>query len=83
MNSYTISFDFRESLGTHEVEFIDGTARYDELEPILKNMQARCKSSKDDPHVKIRWGIFRTVLISGNIEKCLLAVSTNKIEQDD
>jgi len=83
MNSYTISFDFRESLGTHEGEFIDGTARYDELEPILKNMQARCTSFLDEPHVKIRWGIFRTVLISGNIEKCLLAVSTNKIEQDD
>jgi len=43
-------------------------------------MQARCKSSKDHPHVKIRWGIFRQTLISGDIEKCLLAVADSKFE---
>jgi|13_taG_2_1085334.scaffolds.fasta_scaffold01281_8 hypothetical protein len=83
MSKYTISFDFRESLGSHEGEFIDGTARFEELEPILRNMQARCKSSKDHPHVKIRWGIFRQTLLAGDIEKCLLAVTDGKIEQDD
>ena len=83
MSKYTISFDFRESLGSHEGEFIDGTAKFEELEPILRNMQARCRSSKDDPHVKICWGIFRQTLISGNIEKCLLAVTDDKIEQDN
>ena len=83
MNNYTISFDFRESLGSHEGEFIDGTAKFEELEPILRNMQARCKSSKDTPRVKIRWGIFNKTLISGDIEKCLLAVADDKIEQDD
>ena len=81
MSNYTISFDFRKSLGFYEGEFIDGKAKFEELEPILRNMQARCKSSKDDPHVKIRWGIFRQTLISGNIEKCLLAVADDKIEQ--
>jgi hypothetical protein len=83
MSSYTISFDFRDSLGLHEGQYIDGTAKFDELEPILLNMQARCKSSKDDPLVKIRWGIFRQTLISGDIEKCLRAVSTRKIEKQD
>ena len=78
MNNYTISFDFRESLGSHEGEFIDGTARYDQLEPILKNMQARCRASKDTPRVKIRWGIFNKTLISGDISKCLAAVSDHK-----
>jgi len=83
MSKYTISFDFRESLGSHEGEFIDGTAKFEELATILRNMQVRCKSSKDHPHVKICWGIFRQTLISGNIEKCLLAVTDGKIEQDD
>lgn len=80
MNNYTISFDFRESLGDHEGEFIDGTAKFEELEPILRNMQARCKRSKDSPRVKIRWGIFRTVLISGDISKCLGAVSDHFVD---
>ena len=81
MSNYTISFDFRKSLGFYEGEFTEWEAKFEELEPILRNMQARCKSSKDDPHVKIRWGIFRQTLISGNIEKCLLAVTDDKIEQ--
>jgi hypothetical protein len=78
MSNYTISFDFRESLGSHEGEFIDGTAKFEELEPILRNMQARCKTSKDSPRVKIRWGIFNKTLISGDISKCLAAVSDHK-----
>lgn len=81
MSSYTISFDFRESLGSHEGEFIDGTAKFEELEPILRNMQARCKTSRDSPHVRICWGVFRKQLIAGNIQKCLRAVS--EIEQDN
>ncbi len=65
MSKYTISFDFRESLGSHEGEFIDGAANFQELEPILRNMQARCKTSKDSPLVKIRWGVFRKQIGSG------------------
>ncbi|MFZ9063633.1 MAG: hypothetical protein ACO22U_08385 [bacterium] len=83
MSKYTISFDFRDSLGSHEGQFIDGTAKFEELEPILLNMQVRCRSSKDHPLVKIRWGIFRETLVSGDIEKCLRAVSTKKIEKQD
>lgn len=74
MSSYTVSFDFRESLGSYEGEVIDEKARFEELETVLRNMQAKCKSSRDYPHVKIRWGIFRQTLISGDIEKCIRAV---------